>query len=682
MIFTVIYYIAVGRQSGRLSKNQIMKMNHDHKLSKREDEVVFFDGSALKRRVYPALLRYQIAIMAFTSLVAGFIIAIFAPPVLTLLSGEGLIAEAPQPAIVQAVLGGANSCGEYHLKPIQESYNSATGQYLTTVVFERSDGQAVNENVPFQMELTRFFCWMGSGQDANGNQTNNGTCSLRSFIHPQTGRRVTGSELAAGNELTPVPGMQDVYAGVLESGQRQKVMHFILPSSNQTQAVANCGSFQADFALKTAGNQTCVGNGIAPGKDFTYSTCVASGNGNSCGLSGADCRVQASCRANDLGIITYDDGRAPVVTYSYPAGVNNQAFKPMISYRIDNSSSWQTCDWGVTQCQVSGWSDQARSIEAKADLGFFFNEGNSTTLLARCDFGANQWQNFTPDNKEFGLGACSNTCTQVVTFVITPTPTPTATTTPTPTQSPTPTPTKTPTPTPTGTLVPTATPTQTPTQTPTPTATPTGTQSPTKTPTPTPSKTPTPSATPTKTPTPTSTPTATQTPTATPTKTPTPTPVPECNSRCRTDNECPSHLFCYFGDQVVTRTGVCRLKSNPTDLQCRPLPPTATPTPTATITPTATLTPTATPSPTATPTVTPQPSATPSPTLTPTVTPQPTTTSTPQPTPTPQTIIIYRDGRPVEPHRPIDTGLNAGQAVASLSIFLSGLGWFLKQRLF
>jgi len=47
-----------------------------------------------------------------------------------------------------------------------------------------------------------------------------------------------------------------------------------------------------------------------------------------------------------------------------------------------------------------------------------------------------------------------------------------------------------------------------------------------------------------------------------------------------------------------------------------------------------------------------------------------------------KTVVIYKEGKPVEPHKPIDTGLSAGETVAGLSVFLSGLGWFIKQRVF
>ncbi|MCA9373237.1 hypothetical protein KC921_04040 [Candidatus Woesebacteria bacterium] len=68
--------------------------------------------------------------------------------------------------------------------------------------------------------------------------------------------------------------------------------------------------------------------------------------------------------------------------------------------------------------------------------------------------------------------------------------------------------------------------------------------------------------------------------------------------------------------------------------------------------------------------------------MTPTGTLTPTPTATVTPTPVERTVVIYREGRPVEPHQPIDTGVNAGEAVASVSMFLSGLAWFLKQRVF
>lgn len=281
-----------------------------------------------------------------------------------------------------------------------------------------------------------------------------------------------------------------------------------------------------------------------------------------------------------------------------------------------------------------------------------------------------------------GYGPCINNCVGAWTVqAATATPTPTFTQTPSPTATHTPTLTVSPTPTSSGT--------------PTPTVTPTGTQSPT--------------TTPPRTPTPTATAMLTQTPTSTPTRTPSPTPVPRCNSICREDAECPSNLFCYFGEDNDVRTGFCRLKENPTDVNCRPVPtstPTTTPTRTPTVTPTttpsrtptptSTLTPTAQPSssltptatlthtPTLSPTHTPTNTPTHTPTATPTGTGVPAATHTPTPTPTPivKTVVIYRDGKPIEPHRPIDTGLNAGEAVASLSMIFSGLGWYLKTKFF
>ena len=56
-----------------------------------------------------------------------------------------------------------------------------------------------------------------------------------------------------------------------------------------------------------------------------------------------------------------------------------------------------------------------------------------------------------------------------------------------------------------------------------------------------------------------------------------PTSPPTCNSICRDNNECPNTLICHFD---ASRTGNCRLASNPSNTQCQPVPPTATPTPT------------------------------------------------------------------------------------------------------
>lgn len=100
--------------------------------------------------------------------------------------------------------------------------------------------------------------------------------------------------------------------------------------------------------------------------------------------------------------------------------------------------------------------------------------------------------------------------------------------------------------------------------------------------------TPTPTGHPSATPSPTTRPSATATPTLRPSVTPTPSRYPtvtpastsQCNSQCRTDLECPSHLFCYFGGYPINpNIGKCRLPSNPKNTQCLAIP-SLTPTPT------------------------------------------------------------------------------------------------------
>jgi len=140
--------------------------------------------------------------------------------------------------------------------------------------------------------------------------------------------------------------------------------------------------------------------------------------------------------------------------------------------------------------------------------------------------------------------------------------------------------------------------------------------------------------------------TPTPTPTATPTATPSPTPTP---------------------------TGT--LTPTPT--------PTATPTATPSPTPTGTLTPTPTPTPTGT--LTPSPTPTATPTVTPTNTPTPTPTNTPAPTPTPITkiVVVYRKGRPVQPHAPIDTASGlSGNLAGLLGATATTLGSVLIKRKF
>lgn len=67
----------------------------------------------------------------------------------------------------------------------------------------------------------------------------------------------------------------------------------------------------------------------------------------------------------------------------------------------------------------------------------------------------------------------------------------------------------------------------------------------------------------------------------------------------------------------------------------------------------------------------------------PTATPTPTNTPTPThtPTPTPTRVVVYHKGQPIPPHKPLNTGTEAGSAVAAVSMILTGVGWMIRQRL-
>ena len=446
----------------------------------------------------------------------------------------------------QAALGGPHQCGNFRLVPQSETYNPYTGLYTSRISIERISGTPSNQEVTFHLELSRAFCHRFIGQDAWGRDVDNSTCSLNSFIHPLTGKRIDPDTQATGNGLTPI-GYQ-VYRGTIPAGVNSRTLEFILPSTDQTNAVNNCGSFQIDYALPFADGIDCSAtNQIAIGKDFTHTTCA--GNSNQCNLSGQNCTVQATCQSANLSIVG-ETTQTPAITYSYPAGVNVQAFKTKISYKLKRNgvmSDWILCrqgqnndqDWGGGYCRIVGQDlTGLEEIQAKVDIGFFLTTNTPHGLLATCAQGASEWINHVAGNYEFALGECSNQCvaSKALPVVATPTPTTTVTTTPTntPTRTPTATPTRTPTATPTRTptATPTRTPTATPTRTPTPvpsaTASPTPTRTPTATPTRTPTATPTrtPTATPTRTPTPVPSATASPTPTRTPTPTATPTPRP------------------------------------------------------------------------------------------------------------------------------------------------------------
>lgn len=113
--------------------------------------------------------------------------------------------------------------------------------------------------------------------------------------------------------------------------------------------------------------------------------------------------------------------------------------------------------------------------------------------------------------------------------------------------------------------------------------------------------------------------------------------------------------------------------------------PTVSPTPTLSVTPSPTPTPTSGPSPTPTPTATPTNTPTPGPTATPTPTntPGPTATPTNSPTPEQKVVVVYREGRPVVPHRPADTATGLPDSIASIAgVFSTAWGaWLLRRRL-
>lgn len=393
-------------------------------------------------------------------------------------------------------------------------------------------------------------------------------------------------------------------------------------------APPRCGGYQLDLGFKqiVTTAQTTQCSGIVLG-NLAHATCT-SPNCTVAGFTGASCNIPANCPADALAVNFTNEG----AQVNLQLGIfNNSPLKPEINYRVYRESgshgAWQGgCTYGQYACFIpkSFYANFTAEEKLQVIVNVHLVRSDGVELNV-CSWNRG-WVPEQPVNNEYFLGSCSNQCHLIRTVPVV-------------------TPTATPTPTPTPTLIATPTPTGVVTPTPTSTATP----SPTKTPTPT------------------------------VTVTATPTPVPQCNSQCRSDLECPKDLYCYFGlGPIVPNIGHCRLKSNPTDLMCRPKP-TATPTPTNTPTPTLTTTPT----PTATATPTPTATATPTPTVTttpnPTATPTPTATITP--TPEVRTVVIYRDGTPVEPHQPIDTGVNAGEAVASVSIFISGLAWFIRQRI-
>ena len=577
----------------------------------------------------------RLVVVAVFSLIGGILASTFGS---ILLEKMGIANSAPQK--VQAVYGSSARCtnqdGEWRITAVGESYNPDAASY--TGFFDLVPPSSVTVSTDVAIDGLKFFCPLATGQDGGGNPSTNGQCGLQWYVHTITGERI---------QFTQETSTFHFNAG--DTSPRR--IEYTL-----TNAPPRCGGYQLDLGFKqiVAGGQTTQCSGIVLG-NLAHATCTSPGCTVS-GFTGESCNIPAYCPSRALGVELQPDGAHVSLQRDV---FTNSPLKPMIKYRKLNDNgtagAWQDgCTYGAYTCVIprSFYADFTPQEKLQVIVNVHLVRADGAELNV-CSWNVG-WVPAQAVNNEYFLGGCTNLCQQLVTIPVVP---------------------------------PSPTPTSTPTATPTPTATVTPRPSATATPTPTATVTPRPSATATPTPTATSTPT----PTATPTNTPTPTPVPECNSLCRTNQECPSNLFCYFGTNPITRTGHCRLPSNPEDLQCRPTPtatptptstPTATPTPTATVTPTPTVT--VTPSPTAS--VTPSPTATVTPSPTVTVTPNPSATATPTPTitPTPEirTVVIYRDGRPVEPHQPIDTGVNAGEAVASVSIFLSGLAWFIKQRVF
>ena len=605
-------------------------------LNRTKQPIIIYSSQAKK-----PVVGLRLMVVAVFSLIGGIFASTFGS---ILLEKMGIANTAPQK--VQAVAGGTAWCNfqndeskRWEVRGVGESYNSSVATY--TGSFDIDPPETVSGDTDVTLRLYKFFCPLATGQTGGGDPHPNGWCSIQWYVHTQTGERIQ-----AGNETT-------VFRFNAGDTATRRITIAV------TNAPPMCGGYQIDVGFEriAMGSQVTQCAGIQMG-NLAHATCTSP----SCtvpGFTGASCNIPAYCPSRALGVELQPDGAHVSLQRDVFA---NSPLKPMIKYRKLNDNgtagAWQDgCTYGAYTCVIprSFYADFTPQEKLQVIVNVHLVRADGAELNV-CSWNVG-WVPAQAVNNEYFLGGCTNLCQQLVTIPVAPTATPTPT------------------------------PTLTPTSTPTPTPGPTNTPTPTSTPTPTATVTPRPSATATPTPTATSTPT----PTATPTNTPTPTPVPECNSLCRTNQECPSNLFCYFGTNPITRTGHCRLPSNPEDLQCRPTPtatptptssPTATPTPTATVTPTPTAT--VTPSPTASVTPSPTVTITPSPTVT--VTPNPSATATPTPTitPTPEirTVVIYRDGRPVEPHQPIDTGVNAGEAVASVSIFLSGLAWFIKQRMF
>lgn len=543
---------------------------------------------------------------------------------------------------VQAVVGGLASCTasnvRWEMTGINESYNPGTVSTNSTYTgtFQVKPLDPVTANTQVKLEVSKFFCPRAEGQDGGGNPAD-GTCGIQWYVHTRTGERINYGQEAPVISFAP--------------GETAPKTVTVTISN----APAMCGGFQIDagFDQITTGGTATQCAGIVSG-NLAHATCTA-GNCTLPDYTGQNCQMTANCPANALHV-GFSLGGGALITVQQGA-FENSSVQPAILYRKitigGTEGEWQHCPFNTYSCDVdeSFYADFGPNDRLQVVVNAHLRQTTDDVTLNVCSWNAG-WVPASPVNNEYFLGSCTNECNMTLNVTVpSPTPTPTPTTPPSePTPTPTPTPPSSepsPTPTPTNTPTPTATATPTPTKTPTP--------SPTVTPTPT--KTPTPTVTPTGTltpsPTPTITPTPTKTPTPTPTKTPTPTP---------TGTLTPS----------PTATATPTPSNSPT------------PTPTATATPTATPTPTGTLTPSPTATATPTPTDTPTPTNTPTPNPSATATPTPTITPTPvvKTVVIYREGKPVEPHKPIDTGVNAGEAVASVSVFLSGLAWFIKQRVF